>query len=363
MTKYSTRSIYFIYLLIKINAMTKKLLLLALLNGFAMFSQLVFNEDFSTYTTGQPLSGQGTWTNNSSLNGGLGSCTGIGCVSSTITNYNLSYQNYGSAAKALSISSNQDAVGTIFTGVTSGSLYLSFVVNLSSTISDPSNSLSHDFFRVMSSGNYNTTFRMGAYNSGSGFVVFIQKGAGAKVYSNVLPFNQNQLLVMKFVINPGTNDDSLSLFVNPDVSLAEPSTTIQTIDGGLGTTDYTGAIDRMNFRSNYSTIPTGYIGMVKVSKSWGSLSLNTPNLQNNSSFIINGKEAKNGNLSIKSNRNIASALLNIYAIQGNKIDSKNISLVDSLNEVSILNLNVSGTYIIELIENSGAKFVQKIIVN
>ena len=341
--------------------MNKKLLLAALLQSFAMFSQLVFNDDFATYTSSQPLSGQGTWTNNSSFDGGLGGCSGIGCLSSTIVSTNLTYPNYGTASKALSISSNQDAVGTTFPGVTSGSFYLSFVVNFSSAVNDPSTSASQDFFRVMSSGNYNTTFRMGAYNSGGGFKIFIQKASGTKVYSSVLPFNQSHLLVMKYVFNPGTNDDSVSLFVNPDTTLVEPSTTIQTTDAA-GTTDYSGAIDRMNFRSNYSTIPSGYIGMVKVAKSWGGL-LNTTTFQNNFNFVISGKEAQNGILLINSNRNIASSMLNIYDIQGKKIESKNISLTDSMNEVSINNSNVSGTYIIELIESDGSKFVQKIIIN
>ena len=343
--------------------MIKKVLLLAILNSFAMFSQLDINEDFSTFTVGQPLSGQGTWTNNSSLSGGLGSCTGFGCLSSSIVNNNLSYPNYGSVSKALSISSNQDAVGTTFTGISGGTFYLSFVVNFSSAVNDPLNSNSQDFFRVMSSGNYNTAFRMGAYNSGGGFIIFIQKASGAKVYSNILSFNQSHLLVMKYVFNPGTNDDSVSLFVNPDVSIAEPLNPIQTSDGGgINYPDYLGAIDRMNFRSNWSTIPTGFIGMVKGAKGWGSL-LNTSTFQSNSGFVINGKEAKNGILIINSNRNIASALLNIYDIQGKKLESKNVSLNDSMNEVSINNLNISGTYIVEIIENSGGKFVQKIIVN
>ena len=116
--------------------MTKKLLLLALLNSFAMYSQIIFNDDFSSYSSGQPLSGQGSWTNNSSLNGGLGSCSGFGCVSSSIVNTSISYPNYGSASKSLSISSNQVAVGTVFTSVSSGSLYLSFVVNFSSAVNE-----------------------------------------------------------------------------------------------------------------------------------------------------------------------------------------------------------------------------------
>jgi len=342
--------------------MTRKLLLLALFSNFAVFSQLIFNDDFTNYTAGLPLSGQGTWTNNSSLNAGLGSCTGLGCVSSSVTNYTISYPNYGTASKAISISSNQDAVGTTFTGVTSGNLYLSFAVNFSAAVNDPSSSASQDFFRVMSSGNYNTTFRMGAYNSGGGFIIFIQKGSGAKVYSTVLPFNQSHLLVMKYVFNPGTNDDTISLFVNPDFSLPEPTTTIQSSDGGLGTTDYVNAIDRMNFRSNYSTIPTGYIGMVKGTKSWSSL-LSISDIQQNPTFIINGANAKNGIVSIVSPRNIETATLKIYDIQGKIVDIKSTSLTAAVNEFSITPIPTSGTYIVEISENTGNKFTQKIFVN
>lgn len=86
--------------------MIKKLLFLALLNSFALCSQIIFDDNFSSYTAGQPLSGQGTWTNNSSLNGGLGACSGFGCISSSIVNTSISYPNYGTATKSLSISSN-----------------------------------------------------------------------------------------------------------------------------------------------------------------------------------------------------------------------------------------------------------------
>ena len=341
--------------------MTKKLLLLALLNSFAMFSQLVFNEDFSTYTTGQPLSGQGTWTNNSSLNGGLGGCAGIGCISSSIVNTSISYPNYGNSTKSLSISSEQDAVGTVFTGVSSGSLYLSFVVNFSSAVNSSSSSLSQDFFRVMSSGNYNTAFRIGAYNSGGGFVIFMQKGSGAKVYSSALTYNQNHLLVMKYTYNSGTNDDLVSLFVDPNMSVSEPTTTIQTSDGGAGTTDYITAIDRMNFRANYSTIPSGVIGLVKGSKTWGDLTLGTSNLEFNSSFIVNSKNAKNGLLTINSNTNLENASLSIYSMDGKLLENRTISLIDSENSIAINPIQNGGVYIVSIIGN-GVNSNQKIYV-
>lgn len=342
--------------------MNKKLLLIALLNSFAMFSQIIFTDDFSSYSAGQPLSGQGTWTNNSSLSAGLGSC-GVGCISSSIVNTSISYPNYGSASKSLSISSNQDAVGTVFTSVSSGSLYLSFVVNFSSAVNDPLNSSSQDFFRVMSSGNYNTAFRIGAYNSGGGFVIFMQKGSGTKVYSSALSYNQNHLLVLKYTYNPGANDDLVSLFVDPNISASEPTTTFQTSDGGAGTTDYTTAIDRMNFRANYSTIPTGVVGLVKGSKTWSDLTLATSSIEFKSDFIVNAKEAKNGILSINSSKNITSAQLKIYDIQGKLIDIKSISLTNSINEIMINSINASGAYIVEIVSDSESKFVQKIMVN
>jgi hypothetical protein len=343
--------------------MNKKLLLLAMLNSFTLFSQIIFTDDFSSYSAGQPLSGQGSWTNNSSLNGGLGSCSGFGCLSSSIVNASISYPNYGNASKSLSISSNQDAVGTTFTGVSNGTIYLSFVVNFSAAINDPGNSASQDFFRVMSSGNYNTAFRIGAYNSGGGFVIFMQKGSGAKVYSSALSYNQNHLLVMKYTFNPGANDDLVGLYVDPNMSVNEPTTTIQTSDSGAGTTDYLTAIDRMNFRANFSTIPTGIIGLVKSSKTWNDLTLETSNLEFDSNFIVNTKEAKNGLLIINSYKKIASAQLKIYDIQGKLLENKTISLNNTTNEIMINSINTSGAYIIEISTDSANKFTQKILVN
>ena len=343
--------------------MIKKLLFLALLNSFTLCSQIIFDDNFSSYTAGQPLSGQGTWTNNSSLNGGLGACSGFGCISSSIVNTSISYPNYGTATKSLSISSNQDAVGTTFTSVSSGSIYLSFVVNFSSAVNDPGSSASQDFFRVMSSGNYNTAFRIGAYNSGGGFVIFMQKGSGAKVYSSAISYNQNHLLVMKYTFNPGTNDDVVSLYVDPNLASSEPTTTIQTSDGGAGTTDYINAIDRMNFRANYSTIPTGVLGLVKGSKSWSNLTLETSNLEFNCNFIVNAKEAKNGIIAINSNKNIGSVKFKIYDIQGKLLENKTISLTNSINEIMINNINSSGVYLVEIISDSETKFIQKVLVN
>jgi hypothetical protein len=341
--------------------MTKKLLLLALLNSFAMFSQIIFNDDFSSYSSGQPLSGQGSWTNNSSLNGGLGSCSGFGCVSSSIVNNTVSYPNYGSAAKSLSIASNQDAVGTTFTGVSSGTIYISFVVNFSAAVNDPGGSASQDFFRVMSSGNYNTAFRIGAYNSGGGFVIFMQKGSGAKVFSSALTYNQNHLLVMKYTFNPGLNDDLVSLFVDSNMAASEPTTTIQTSDGGAGTTDYLTAIDRMNFRANYSTIPTGVIGLVKSSKSWNDLTLGTSNLEFNSSFFVNSKNAKNGLLTINSNTNLENTSLSIYSLDGKLVENRTISLIDSENSIAINPIQNGGVYIVS-IKGNGVNYNQKIYV-
>ena len=57
----------------------KKLLLYFTMLTFGIgYSQNVFQDNLNAYTVNTQLSGQGTWTNNSS-NGGTGSCTGALC--------------------------------------------------------------------------------------------------------------------------------------------------------------------------------------------------------------------------------------------------------------------------------------------
>ncbi len=215
----------------------------------------------------------------------------------------------------------------------------------------------------MGGGNYNTLFRLSAYKVGSNFVLALQKESGSKVLTSALNFNTNYLVVMKYTFNPGTTDDEISLFINPDVSSAEPSPSITT-NIGSNSSEFT-SIDRMNFRTNWAVIPSGYIGLVSVSKSWNSI-LSTSNFssQNDTTLSIFSNEIKNGKISILFDSNkYKNPNYTIFSIDGKnilngKIFSNNESNIES---ISINSLN-NGTYLFVLEEN-GFKETKKFIIN
>jgi hypothetical protein len=341
--------------------MKKILLLLAItICGFAN-AQVLFNDDFTTYTVGQTLSGQGTWTNNSSNNGGLGSCAGALCVNSKIQANALTYPNYGSCINALSIAPEQDAVGTPLPVTNSGSFYVSFVVNFSNAVLNPGGTTSQDFFRVMSGGNYNTSMRMGAFKVGSNFQLFIQKGSGTKVFTPDLAFNQNHLVILKYTfITAGTTDDLVSLFVDPDVTMAEPTATVSTSSLGATESDYTGGIDRFCFRQNWSTIPTGYVGIAKTALLWTNLRTLATNQFTKSTFEIISNNIGNGVLTVKSALNLEKAALNIYDMQGRNISKHNIAITEGPNDFAVTPLK-AGIYIVE-IASGNERIATKIVV-
>ena len=106
------------------------LLALSLFSFYFSNAQNLFKDDFSTYNNAQ-LSGQGTWTNiSSSSTSGLGVCTGTSCSNATITANAISYLNYGTSSKSLTIIPNSDGVGTFIPAVTTGDVYVALVLNL-----------------------------------------------------------------------------------------------------------------------------------------------------------------------------------------------------------------------------------------
>lgn len=338
--------------------MNKKLLLIALLNSFAMFSQMIFQDNLSNYTTGQTLNGQGTWTNNSS-SAGTGGCTGPICTNATVLTPGFSYTNYGTSTKSLQLLADTDGCGSMFTTVTSGDLYVGFMINVSSAVTNP-----NDFFRVNNGNSFVTGFRVFIKTvSGNTFTIGISKGGSgnAVVYTtNSYAFNQDHLLILKYSQLAGAADDLLNLFVNPIIANGVPATPDATT--GLGT-DQSGTIDRLVFRQNATATPTGRAGLVSVARSWTGLIF--PNMSvtqfGKEVFTINSKNAKNGILTINSNANLENASLSIYSLNGKLLENKNISLLDSENSIAINPIQNGGVYIVS-IKGNGVNSNQKIYV-
>jgi hypothetical protein len=337
----------------------KKLAIIIALFVFVLgYSQNVFQDNLNSCTVNNQLSGQGTWTNNSS-NGGTGACTGALCSNAKVLTPGFSYLNYGTSINSLQLLTDTDGCGTLFTPVTSGDMYVGFMINVSSAFTSP-----NDFFRVNNGSFITTTFRVFIKTvTGNTFSIGISKGASgnATVYTtNAYAFNQDHLIILKYSQLAGAADDLLNLYVNPVMANGVPTTPDATTSSG---TDQSGSVDRLVFRQNTTSTPSGRAGLVSVAKSWTGLIFPTMAQADFSKekFSINTNEAKNGLLQINSIENIENAQLFIYNIDGKLLENKVISLANSYNSITINPISSSGIYIVSITSN-GVDYKQKVVI-
>lgn len=344
--------------------MKKILFSIFVLTATLSFGQNIFQESFVTFNAGAQLSGQGAWTNNSSLPGGLGGCTGFGCLNAQVVNQTIGATAYGNSTKAFSLTPNTDGCGRTFTPfTTNGDLYVGMVINITSANAQSIT----DFFRVLSGGNFTTTLRMLVQpTSGSTYSIGIRKGdtSNPTVYTtNSYNYGTDYLLIFKYTQAAGVNDDTITLYANANYAAGESGNTVSATN--FAGNDQSGNIDRMSFRQNAGPngMPTGFVGLISVARTWNDLTFNLSNNEfTKNTFTIASNEVNNGILSIKSNLTIDKATLNIYDIQGRKVETKSISLEESINDISIKPIRNAGVYIIEITTENNQRFTQKIIV-
>lgn len=344
----------------------KQLLLLTTLLSFGYLNaQNVFQDSFTTYNSNAQLSGQGVWTNNSSLAGGLGTCVGALCLNAQVVNQNISATGYGSSTKAFSLTPNTDGCGRAFTPfITNGDLYVSMIMNISNFTAGTAT----DFFRVLSGGNFTTTFRMLVQpTSGSTYSIGIRKGdtGNPTVYTaNSYNYGTDYLIILKYTQAAGANDDTITLYANANYAAGESGNTVSA--SNFAGNDQSGNIDRMSFRQNAGPagLPTGFVSLISVSTTWEGLTFNLANEQfNKESFTIVSNQVNQGILNVKSSLAFNKVVLNIYDIQGRTIETKSISLQETINEININPIRSAGVYIVEITTENNQRFSQKILVN
>ena len=342
--------------------MKKLLLLITILLSSFLQAQNLFQDTFNSYTTGVDLSGQGSWTNNSSLPGGAGTASNSGPGATKVVSTSMTYLNYGTSINSCDIKINSDATGRAFTPVTTGDIFVSFVLNLA-TVQANNNS---DFFRVLSADNFNTSFRLYAIPSGGGFVLGTAKGANGNAISfttTVLNLNVDHLVVFKYSQFSGTNDDVVSLYVDPIYASGIPAIASATTSTG---NDQAGNVDRLNFRQNWTNgMPTGRHGLTSVARTWEELTFLPLALTNfnTTTFSIIATSLKQGSLAIKSNLDFKNASISIYDIQGRKIHKSNVAINAGSNDFNVTPILNSGIYIVEITTDNNQKFTQKIAIN
>ena len=339
--------------------MKKTLLLFTILWCGIGIAQTVFQDNFNAYTASAQLSGQGTWSNNTS-NGGTGSCNGAICTNAQVTNSGFSYLNYGSSANSVQLLTDTDGCGTIFTPITTSDMYVGLMLNLSSSVTAP-----NDFFRVNSGNAFTTSFRVYIKTiTSNSFSIGISKGGlgNAIAYTaSTYGFNQDHLIILKYTLSSGTADDVLNLYVDPLMANGVPAAPDATTSSG---TDQATSVDRLVFRQNTTLTPTGRAGLVSVARSWTGLIF--PNLNNISSvknqFEISSEKIKSGILSIKCDETIENALVKIFDINGKIIETKATSLSNQINDIAVNPLQNPGFYVIEISGDNNSKYSQKIVV-
>lgn len=256
------------------------LLSVLLLTGGAVNAQLL-KDNFSSYTTGNDLNNQGGWSNNTSNPGGGGNCAGATCTNQKVSATALSFNSYGTSSKSVNGGPGKDACGRGWTtNVTSGSVYVSFLVNFSDVTCDGScSAFEWGFFRLIDrSSNFTTVVRMLTKKTTSGSFQFgVEKasnGAASRVYTtSSINFNTTHLVVLKYTINAGgSSDDIVKLYVNPDMSQPEPA--VADITTNLGN-DASATIDiaaaSFNYNSSVDRMPVGNYGLLTVAAQWNQL--------------------------------------------------------------------------------------------
>ncbi|MGA7159430.1 MAG: T9SS type A sorting domain-containing protein [Bacteroidota bacterium] len=227
----------------------------------------LLTEDFN-YTDGTVLTTNG-WI--AASGGGTNSIT-------VLTASALTYSGYlGSGiGNGVSLTTSGEDDYMTFAQVTSGTLYLSALVNLSAA------QTTGDYFLVP----YGTASTGGGYfgrifakSSGSGFVFGLSKSVAPPTYeSTVRSFGTTYLVVVKYTF-VGTNtsittDDLVDLWVNPTIGSTETTATISAVGNGDKDNYATTGLNAVALRQGtVSSAPTVSVDGIRVATSWGGIPL------------------------------------------------------------------------------------------
>lgn len=227
----------------------------------SIFSQIVVKENFMG--SGNLLGQLNSYTGTSWIKGADGS------KPFTISTGSLSYPGYLASDVGNKVgfsSTGMDVAALPFqAAVTSGNIYVSFLVRISYV--NP-NSAGGYFFGLCSSGGLNYKSTIYAKKDGNNKVAF---GIGIKTSANlwtdyVYDLNTTYLIVIKYQINSGDNNDLTSFIINPVLSETEPADSFWIKNTSVTGDIPIGAIFIHNGTS--AACPGGYVGNIRVAKTW-----------------------------------------------------------------------------------------------
>jgi hypothetical protein len=241
--------------------MKKILLSILLLSPIFGFSQNLLTETFD-YTVGGLVTGAGgKWITYSGTAG-----------SSTTTAGSLTYTGYtpGNIGNKAAIikGSSEDVKTLLSTPQTSGKIYSSFLINVTAATSGG------DYFFHFTQGTSLLKGRVFIKTNVAGFDIGLQSdsqqsGGGVPAAigytTNAYTFGTTYLIVLSYEFKSGTNDDVVSLWINPDLTGAEPTPNLGPF---VISSDFT-SLEAISLRQGSSTTtPDLSVDGIKIGTTW-----------------------------------------------------------------------------------------------
>jgi len=231
--------------------------LIFLLVMFNLSSQNLLLEENFDYPVGTQLVGTNGWTQQ-----GTTTTNPI-----TVESGNLSYPSYVSSniGNYVTINNSGQDAYKAFASQNSGTVYCAFLVN----VSDAQTTGDYFFAFEPSPGNTTYTGRLFIQKdaSSSNFAFGISKGTETAVYTNFdYSLNTTYLVVVKYEMIAGSQNDVISVFINPTLSSEPLSPTVSTTGGSTGDPS---ALEAILLRQGALTsAPTLKIDGIRVATTW-----------------------------------------------------------------------------------------------
>jgi hypothetical protein len=221
---------------------------------FQITNAQLLTESFYGLTVDQSLSNQNNWSSDPNA-------TNI-----IVRSGSLSFDGYppslGDKVEVTTGSNNVALTKTLSQTITSGSIYISFLIKINSF----STTAADVYFIGFKTGNNAHRPRLLIKNNNANTFFFgISKVEGDRSYtSNSFNKNTTYLVVMKYTFLSGDNNDKVDLFINPDPISSEPATPNLTHTSGTDASSF----DNIFIRQTKNSGTNLEIDEIRVATSW-----------------------------------------------------------------------------------------------
>jgi Secretion system C-terminal sorting domain len=239
---------------------------------FALLSSLSWGQNFLdnfNYPTGALLS-DNSWT----VINGSSTTVNPFTVNSTGLSYSSSPSN--GVGFGVNMTTSGQRVGRFVTSITTGTVYMSFFVNVSAA--GNSTTVGSNFAAMMSglSPNPGASARAFIRSSGTGFNFGVAKIlnnpavlANMNYESTVRSFGVTYLVVLKYIFNSGSGtDDLVSMWINPVLGGIETTPTLTTASLPVAAQTDVSRLDGPAFTQRDAASPTCQIDAVRYGSTW-----------------------------------------------------------------------------------------------